>query len=440
MKPKHFILLFAVTILFFSSCNKNDLFEQPDVTVNDLEGTFIKDGTSRYIFDFNIDCTVKNNDKRGATVSEIEYTVEIEGVDSETHLYSDSYSESFTLETGGTTSLNLPFTLNLDSETGQKLADAIADGDIKFKVKGDFQITDPVNTLLPLSFKGDVPASIIDDLFEQPTVEVTGCSLKELPGDTTYLDIDLLVTNNDVREAPVKDIDYEVTINGLTAFPEQADINRTLLVNVPLKITLPLRLLTNDAIRLLEKLDTGESLDYTVTGTFHVDEPVLELFDLPIDIQGTANIDVGYDDFYEQPDINVNDIDGTYTVNGISSVTFNLNVNTTVKNLDNRNVLIDEVEYVVFVEGVESATHYYSDTYSNDLAIAGNDSVSLTLPVTLNLGYSEGISLMSKLTDGTASYTIEGTFHAVEVDGAVADFMLPLYDTGTVPVSVISNK
>ena len=279
----------------------------------------------------------------------------------------------------------------------------------------------------------------VEDLFEQPTIEVTGFTLKELPGEFTHLDIDMLVTNNDSREAFISDVEYTVVIEGYSAEKENVDINQDIFVKTPLELTLPLTLKTIDAIKILAMLDAGEELDYTVTGTFHVDEPVLNLFDLPINIEGTASVDVGFEEFYKQPEVTVNDMSGTYGINGLTSYVFDFDVNCKVENMDSRNVVVDEVEYVVYIEGVKSDTHLYSDSdsYTTDIAIGGGANISLTLPVTLNLGPVDGATLVTALLDETVDYIIEGTFHVIKVDGGTADFLLPLYVTGSVPASMV---
>lgn len=276
-----------------------------------------------------------------------------------------------------------------------------------------------------------------EDFFDQPTIEVTGFTLKELPGEYTHLDIDMLITNNDSREADISDVEYTVVIEGYTAEKEKEDINKTILVETPLKLTLPLTLKTIDAIKILAMLDEGKELKYSVTGTFHVDEPVLNLFDLPINIDGTASVDVGFEEFYEQPEVTVNDISGEYAINSLTSYKFDFDVNCTVENMDSRDVVVDEVEYVVYIEGVKSDTHLYSDSYTTNITIDGRANISLTLPVTLNLGLADGATLASALLDETVDYTVEGTFHVIKVDGGTADFLLPLYVTGSVPVTMV---
>lgn len=418
-----------------------DFYVKPELTVTDITGTSSNEGDT-VIFDFNVECTVENMDTRSVTLDEIEYVVYIEGLASEAHLYSDSYSTEFNLPGESTVTLNLPVTLSMSSAAGVVFAAAIADGIIEYLVEGQLHATgvDDIETdfILPLYLEGNIYASIIGDLFIQPTIEVTGYTLKELPGDYAYLDIDMILTNNDSREAFVTDVVYTVTVEGITAEQEDEDINENITSGGSLELTLPLTLATNDAIQLLTMLDAGEELDYSVTGTFHVDEPVLNLFDLPIDIEGTATIDVGYEEFYEQPEVTVSGIDAEYTINGLTSYTFNLDVNCTVKNVDSREATIDEVEYVVFVEGSESDQHLYSDAYDTDLSIAGGGSVPLILPVSLNVGPAEGALLLGKLTDGTADYIVEGRFHVTLVDGTAADFTLPLYVEGNVPVTMVN--
>lgn len=276
-----------------------------------------------------------------------------------------------------------------------------------------------------------------EDLFEQPSIEVTGYSLKELPGEFTYLEIDIILTNNDTREVHLADVEYQVVIEGITSEVEERDIDQDILVDTPLELRLPLTLVTRDAIQLLAKLDTGEELEYSVTGTFHVDDPILKRFDFPINIQGTAYVDAGFEDFYKQPEVSVNEMSGTYALNGLTSYKFDFDIACTVENMDAREVIIDEIEYVVFVEGVESETHLYSDSYRVNFTIEGNASKELNLPLSMNLGLVEGATLAAALLDQTVEYIIEGTFHAIEVDGASADFLLPLYITGTVPSTMI---
>ncbi len=419
----------------------DDFYKQPEVTIDDISGDYSNNGTT-YTFDFDVTNTVKNMDSRSVTIDEVEYTVTIEGTESETHLYSSSYSTDISIAGDGTISLNLPVTLNLNSAEGEALASAVDDGTVNYTVEGTFHATkvdgSTVDFILPLYITGSTSVSL-GDFFEQPTIEVTGYTLLELPGEFTQLDITMLVTNNDTREALITDVDYQVEIEGIMSETEEVDINQTLLVGTPLELTLPITLVTNDAAQLLTILDAGEELNYHATGTFHVDEPVLNLFDLPIDITGTATVDAGFEDFYQQPETTVETISGTYVINNINSYTFNLDVNCSIQNMDTRYVTMDEIEYVVFVEGQESETHYYSSTYLTDLTILGSETILLTLPVTLNLNGAEGAALISALGDGTADYIIEGTFHAIDAEGFTppVDFILPLYDEGTTDATVV---
>ncbi|RLD49626.1 MAG: hypothetical protein DRI94_10770, partial [Bacteroidetes bacterium] len=174
------------------------------------------------------------------------------------------------------------------------------------------------------------------DAFEQPTIDVKGFSLQELPGEYTNLNVDIELTNNDSREATIADASYQVVIEGAASENMTADINKEILVGTPLKLTLPLTLKTKDAIQLLAKLDAGQQLNYSVTGTFHADEPIIKRFDLPIDVQGTANVDVGYEDFYEQPDVTVTDISVSSSGDDVSGYTYNFDVSCDVKNNDTR--------------------------------------------------------------------------------------------------------
>ncbi len=279
-----------------------------------------------------------------------------------------------------------------------------------------------------------------EDLFDQPTIIVTGFSLDDLPGEYTTINVEVEVVNNDSKEATIKDATYQVTVEGFICETETVDIGQKIYNDVPLHLILPLTLKTTDAIQLLTKLDAGEVLSYTVVGTFHLDKAVLDVIDLPIDIIGTASVNVGFEDFFEQPDITVNDMDGTYVINNITSYVFDFDVNCDIENMDTRDAVIDEVEYTVIVEGVKSNTHLYSDTYSTNITIDGGATVDLILPVTLNLGLTDGLALAAAMADGTVSYTVEGTFHVIEVDGSTEDFLLPLYVTGSVPATMVLDE
>ncbi len=416
----------------------DDFYIQPKVIVNGISGNYILNGNSTYTFNFDVNCAIQNMDTNSVKINNVEYVVYIEGIKSDALLYSSEIS----INGNGTISLTLPILMNLSSADADLLIQAITDGTIDYSVEGTFHVTEvnqaALDFYLPLSVSGNVSADIIETLFNQPTIEVTGYTLQELPGEFAYLDIDMKITNNDTKQADIADVTYIVAIEGVSSLEEQSEINQTLLVGTPLEITLPLTLLTNDAIQLLSILDAGELLDYVVTGTFHIDDPILNQLDLPIDISGSASVEVGFENFYEQPEITVGNFTYNFSINGFTSYTFNLDVNTTVQNIDTRNVIIDEVEYVVFVEGVESNTHWYSDYYNTDIVINGGQTIPLTLPVTLVLSPSNGASLVSKMSDGTVDYIIEGTFHAIDVDGNATNFSLPLYDTGNVPA--IPNK
>lgn len=277
----------------------------------------------------------------------------------------------------------------------------------------------------------------VEDLFEQPTIEVIGYTLKDLPGEYTYLDIEVKLTNNDSREAYITDVEYQVEIEGYLSEAEQFDVNQDILTDTPLELSLPLTLVTNDAIQLLTQMDAGKELSYKVTGTFHVDDPVLNLFDLPINIEGTTLVESGFEDLFEQPEVIVKSMTTDYAINGFTSYTFDFEVNCSAENMDSHDAMIDEIVYVVFVEGVESESH--TQTYLNYLSIESGEIIDLTLPVTLNVGIAEGASLISDLADANADYIVEGTFHVVKVDGSPADFLLPLYLEGSVPVTMVTK-
>ncbi len=276
-----------------------------------------------------------------------------------------------------------------------------------------------------------------EDLFEQPSVEVKKVTLLELPSEYANIEVDLSLSNNDTREVHIADVEYQAVIEGVSSQVEIHDIDQDILVSTPLELTLPLTLTTSEALPILAKLYAGEELAYTVTGTFHVNDPILSLFDLPINISGTTAVDFNIEEFYEQPEVSINDISVTYSMNPLTGYTFNLEVDCTIENPNELSVVVDEVEYTVTVEGVKSDTHLYSDTYDTDINLAGESTISLVLPVNMSVGLAEGAALGLAIADGSADYILEGEFYAIEVDGIAADFLLPLYDAGSVPATVL---
>lgn len=278
-----------------------------------------------------------------------------------------------------------------------------------------------------------------EDLFEQPSVEVEKITLLELPGEYANIEVDLLVSNNDTREVHLADIEYQAVIEGVTTQTETHDIDKQILVSTPLELTLPLTLTTSESIPILAKLYAGEKIAYNVTGTFHVNDPILSLFDLPINVSDSSVVDFNIEDFYEQPEVTINSISGSYTQNGFVGFTFDFDVNCSIENPNKLGVVVDEVEYVVTVEGEKSETHYYTDTYDTDITLGGESTISLVLPVSMNVDLATGAALGLAVADGTADYILEGEFHATEVDGVAADFLLPLYNTGSVPATVITK-
>ena len=129
-----------------------------------------------------------------------------------------------------------------------------------------------------------------ENFFKQPEIEVKNIELAELPGEYTILSIDLLVHNKDSRDALIIDAEYQAVIENTIAETESVNINQKIISGEALELTLPLKLKTKDALKLLLKLDAGQELSYTVTGTFHVDEPVISLLDLPLNIKGPTSL------------------------------------------------------------------------------------------------------------------------------------------------------
>ena len=121
-------------------------------------------GFTTYILDFDVNCTVSNIDSRGATIDEIEYTVTVEGVKSNKHYYSNSYSENFVIAANDSEDLVLPVTFNLGLSGGAAMVTAVSDGMIDYVIEGTFHVIfvdqTEVDFNLPLYVTGSVPATM----------------------------------------------------------------------------------------------------------------------------------------------------------------------------------------------------------------------------------------------------------------------------------------
>lgn len=282
----------------------------------------------------------------------------------------------------------------------------------------------------------------IKKLFEQPAVTVDGFSLKELPGDTTLLDIDVTITNQDKRDGQIGLTTYKAVIEGIESKEMTYKLNETILSETPLATTLPLELPTEGAAYLLNKLKKDEPLNFSVVGTAFEENRGLYL---PLEVEGTATVEVGYEDYFNQPEVTVNNITGTYSINGFppTSYTFDLMVDCDVQNMDSHSATIDEVVYTVYLEGVpsEEETYIPDPLISIDENGGTNDTVTIDLPVVFNTTNSEGLTIIAGASDdGQVSYIVEGTFHALtEIDEESMDFYLPLYVTGETSATLTQN-
>lgn len=280
----------------------------------------------------------------------------------------------------------------------------------------------------------------LKNFFEQPSVDIEGVSLTELPNEWTNLDVEVIITNNDDREGNIGEIAYQAVIEGIESEEMTYNLDETIPVDTPLGTTIPLKITTEGASFLLSKLEKGKSLNYTVTGTFH---EVDRNLDLPLDIEGTALVEIGYEEYFAQPEVTVNEVTGTYTINGYTSYTFDLIVDCDVKNMAPYAATIDEVVYTVYLEGVPSEEEIYLP--DPDIAISANgeagDLVNLNLPVEFNTGVTDGMAIASGASDdGQVEYVVEGTFHALtEINNEAMDFYLPLYVTGETSANIVQQ-
>ncbi|MCK4797707.1 MAG: hypothetical protein KAT05_10010 [Spirochaetes bacterium] len=270
--------------------------------------------------------------------------------------------------------------------------------------------------------------------FKQPTVDVKDYTLTELPTEYTKLDVDVVVTNNDWRNAAVTTVTYKAEIEGVDSKSMTHKLNETLIAGQALDITMPLTLPTEGAALLLKKLGKGQKLDFTITGIFHVDDPCLSTFDLPLNTSGKAKVDVGYEEYFAQPEVEVNSFTVTSVTPGLFTTDIDLSVDITVTNMDTHDATIDEVEYIVNIEGVKSDEEIYNTTFNIAAAnlIGDDDEEDLTM-TNISLHDVSNITLAAWTLAGHVSYTVTGTFHAeTDLGNGPIEFYLPLYVTGDV--------
>jgi len=255
-----------------------------------------------------------------------------------------------------------------------------------------------------------------EKLFVQPTTEIVGYSLREFPGDSIYLDIDVEITNNDDREVNISEIEYQVVVEGISSSLETVVVDQEFKTDEPLFLTLPLTVATKDALELFGDIETGEELAYNIIGKISFNDPILKLFDMPINMSGTAMVDIGYDEYFEQPEIAISSISADYEFVSLTEYRFNFVLGCMVSNPVPFDVLINEMEYVITLEGIVSEDHRYTEINTENLLLPAEGAKTIDLPISFTLKLEDALPLIENLSDGKVSYGIDGTIYIIEVN------------------------
>ena len=264
-----------------------------------------------------------------------------------------------------------------------------------------------------------------EKLFVQPTTEIIGYSLREFPGDSIYLDIDVEITNNDDREVNISEIEYQVVVEGVSSGVELIVVDQEFKTDEPLLLTIPLTVATKDALELFSEIETGEELSYNVIGKISFNDPILKLFDMPINVSGTAVVDIGFDEYYEQPEIAITGISVDYEFISLTEYRFDFIVGSMISNPVPFEVTISEMEYQITLEGLMSDDHRYTELNSENLILPAEGAKTIDLPISFTLQLSDALPLIDALADGIISYAIDGNIQIVEVNEVPFELVVP---------------
>ncbi|NPV02024.1 MAG: hypothetical protein HPY53_11650 [Brevinematales bacterium] len=283
----------------------------------------------------------------------------------------------------------------------------------------------------------------LDSMFQQPQVTVIDYELVELPGDTTKLLIECDVKNMDSHDGDVKSINYVAVIEGVTSESMTYNTPFTMLGNQTLRMKLPLTLPTADAALLLDKLNAGKSLSYTVTGKFTADT-FLGTQELKLNISGSAAVDVGIEEFFQQPSVEMNETKG-FLVTSIGSPGVPPLVPATpvviqikeviVSNKDIHGAAVIKMDYTVNIEGVNSEKMSYTPSSPIPIASAQSNGAQIVMSnMSVNFSYTSLLGVVSFTTVKTnhVDYTIIGTV-LIEANLGTSNmqFYLPINTSGS---------
>lgn len=282
----------------------------------------------------------------------------------------------------------------------------------------------------------------VDQMFQQPQVTVIGYELVGLPGENTDLLVECDIKNMDTHDGNVQSVNYTAVIEGVSSLGMTYSTPFTMKGSETVRMKLPLTIPTADAALLLDKLNAGKGLNFTVTGKIIADT-FLGRQELTLNTSGTANVTIGIEDFFIQPWVNMNETKGFYVTSYTLPTLFDMNGavqiqirETFVSNNDSHAASIKQMVYTVTIEGASSQK--MTTNYSTPIPIAAAGSVNALITLT-NLPISfTFLSLISKvplLTNqltNVVNYTIVGTAQVTSDLGSGAmDFYLPINLSGS---------
>ena len=279
----------------------------------------------------------------------------------------------------------------------------------------------------------------LDSMFQQPQVTVIDYELVELPGETTKLLIECDVKNMDSHDGDVKSINYVAVIEGVTSESMTYNTPFTMLGNQTLRMKLPLTLPTADAALLLDKLNAGKSLSYTVTGKFTADT-FLGTQELSLNISGSAFVDIGIEDFFLQPSVEMNETAGFYVTSLGNPPFFTQPITIEIKevivsNNDAHSAAVKQMDYTVNIEGVNSQKMTYTPGTPIPIASAQSNGAQIIMSnMSVNFPASALIGVVNVASSGNyyVDYTIIGTV-LIEANLGTSNmqFYLPINTSGS---------
>jgi len=292
-----------------------------------------------------------------------------------------------------------------------------------------------------------------DKFFKQPKLRIISAELLELPAELTKLQVTAKVINQDRKAATVKKITYTVRFTDDNITSEQMQYEENIEIGGMDNVTqtFPLTIKTAGAVKLLKKLEQGQTLAYEVTGEFVIENALVGTITLPFSVAGEALVEIGYESFFQQPLVAVNN----YAVKHINfsglplplPVSVDMTADITVTNLSVYGATISEVEYLVKVNGIAAVQ---SETYGDDAAEpeltlgpfdndAGNPSdteILAAMPFTMPASVAT-LFIGKSGQNVSVNYEVIGTFTATATIGLEEiEFNLPLNVAGTTMVAV----